>query len=191
MTSPDLTLPFRIRAMRTEDLEKVQVIDRTSFSLPWPTSAYNYELNNPMSLSWVAEIFMEEGQPTIVGMVVVWLIVDEAHIATLAVEPGYRRLGIGQALLVTALEEAIQRGMLEVTLEVRANNIPARRLYQRFKFEIAGYRPRYYRDNNEDALIMTMNHLGEPYLAWLENGAWKQSKDATISESSKTTASEP
>ena len=175
MTEIDNNSIYRIRAMQTGDLVQVQYIDRNSFSLPWPTSAYNYELTNTQSLLWVAEIPGEEKPAEIIGMIVMWLIVDEAHIATLAVEPDYRRQGIGRNLLATALREAVRIGLREATLEVRANNIEAQSLYQKFKFEIVGLRPHYYRDNSEDALIMTMNNLGESYLDWLDNMDWNNS----------------
>lgn len=178
MTAANLNLSLRIREMHSADLEQVQNIDRISFSLPWPTSAYNYELTNPQSLLWVAEIPGQGKAEKIIGMVVLWLIVDEAHIATLAVEPEYRRLGIAKVLLTTALREAARRGMREATLEVRANNLAAQRLYQKFKFQTVGFRPHYYRDNNEDALIMTMNHLDQAYLEWL--GVMEQESSITI-----------
>jgi len=175
MTEIDNNSIYRIRAMQTADLVQVQYIDRNSFSLPWPTSAYNYELSNPQSLLWVAEIPGEEKPPKIIGMIVMWLIVDEAHIATLAVEPEYRRQGIGRNLLAIALREAAHIGMREATLEVRANNLEAQSLYQKFKFEIVGFRPHYYRDNSEDALIMTMKNLGKTYLDYLDNMVWNNS----------------
>ncbi len=175
MTGIDKKSSYRIRAMQTGDLVQVQYIDRNSFSLPWPTSAYNYELTNPQSLLWVAEIPGEEKPPKIIGMIVMWLIIDEAHIATLAVEPEYRRQGIGRNLLAIALREAAHIGMQEATLEVRANNLEAQSLYRKFKFEIVGFRPHYYRDNSEDALIMTMKNLGKTYLDWLDNMDWNNS----------------
>jgi len=175
MTEIDNKSSYRIRTMQTGDLVQVQYIDRNSFSLPWPTSAYNYELTNPQSLLWVAEIPGEDMPPNIIGMIVMWLIVDEAHIATLAVEPEYRRQGIGRNLLAIALREAAHIGMREATLEVRANNLEAQSLYRKFKFEIVGFRPHYYRDNSEDALIMTMKNLGKTYLDWLDNMVWNNS----------------
>jgi ribosomal-protein-alanine N-acetyltransferase len=172
-----------IRPMRIEDLEQVQSIDRISFTMPWPDSAYNYELKeNPHSLLWVAEVCSSDEQPSVIGMIVVWLIQDEAHIATIAVHPRYRSRGIAQRLLISALKEAIQKGAISATLEVRAYNIIAQRLYHRFRFAIVGDRPRYYRDNNEDALIMTVNGLDPTYLEWLESGAWKNSDDARSSD---------
>jgi ribosomal-protein-alanine N-acetyltransferase len=159
-----------IRPMGIEDLDHVLDIENLSFSLPWPVSAYQYELNqNPLSLLWVAETDLFNDQPKIVGMIVVWLIVDEAHIATLAVHPEQHHKGFARSLLTTALIETIHRGMRVATLEVRASNLAAQHLYLGFRFKIAGRRPRYYRDNNEDALIMTITELDETYLSWLEN----------------------
>jgi ribosomal-protein-alanine N-acetyltransferase len=111
-------------------------------------------------------------------MVVVWLIVDEAHIATIAVHPDFRGRGIAKGLMVTALKEIIQQGFHTATLEVRANNLPAQGLYRSFGFDIAGIRPRYYRDNQEDALIMTVHNLDQSYLEWLEKDAGKFSSGA-------------
>ncbi len=163
-----------IRPMTSEDLLQVQAIDRRSFSMPWPNSAYEYELyENPLSLLWVAEAHMPDGKLKVVGMIVVWLIVDEAHIATIAVRPEYRGQGIARCLLVTALQEVIQRGFRIATLEVRSGNLAAQNLYHRFGFATVGLRPRYYRDNNEDALIMTVDNLDQAYVNWLEKNTWK------------------
>lgn len=157
--------------MRQEDIPQVQALDRASFNMPWPDSAYNYELNeNPGSLLWVAEVpTTDAGTNKIVGMVVVWMILDEAHIATIAVHPEYRRCRVAQKLLTVALKGAIQAKAAEATLEVRASNIAAQNLYRKFHFDVVGKRVRYYRDNNEDALIMTIKGLGENYRAWLEH----------------------
>ena len=160
--------------MRLDDIDQAILIDRLSFSLPWPASAFRHELvNNPSSQLWVAELDLADGNPCVVGAVVVWMILDEAHIATLAVHPDYRRQGISQQLLVTVLRQAIERGAAQATLEVRANNLAAQALYKKFKFEIVGRRPRYYQDNYEDALIMTADFNQRissklSYLKWLE-----------------------
>jgi [ribosomal protein S18]-alanine N-acetyltransferase len=174
MSSRAATLPVLIRPMQAADLAQVQSIDRLSFSIPWPASAYRYELfENDLSLLWVAELVSPETPKLIIGVIVVWLVLDEAHIATLSVHPDYRGHGIGQTLVATALAAAVRKRMLSATLEVRAGNLVAQRLYERFRFEVVGRRVRYYRDNNEDALIMTINRLDSAYLEWLENEAWK------------------
>ncbi len=164
-----------IRPMQISDLEQVKAIDKVSFSLPWPDSAYKFELNeNPLSMLWVAEMNEPGNQNLVVGAIVIWLILDEAHIATISVRPEYRGKGIAQSLLATAIRACIQKEIFRATLEVRANNLPARRLYQRFGFEIVGQRPRYYKDNGEDALIMTNSSLNQEYLEWLDSKAWQK-----------------
>jgi len=156
--------PVLIRPMQLADLDQVYTIDKLSFTIPWPIRAFQYELNeNPFSKSWVAEVNLSGQEPQVVGMTVIWLVIDETHIATIAVHPDFRRQGIGAMLLETILCEANSQEMQQVTLEVRAGNIGAKRLYQTYGFEIVGERPRYYKDNNEDALIMTLSRINENY----------------------------
>jgi ribosomal-protein-alanine N-acetyltransferase len=167
--------PLRIRPMQLADLEYVHAIDVLSFTMPWPASAFHYELvENPNSQLWVAEVDTGENKPQIIGAIVTWLILDEAHIATLAVHPEHRERGVGSWLVAVALEAAIHAGALSATLEVREGNQVARRLYRRFNFKIVGRRLNYYQDNHEDALLMTLHSLDNIYLQWLENGDWQQ-----------------
>ena len=93
-----------------------------------------------------------------------WLMVDEAHITTFAVHPAWRRQRIGERLLLAFLDLARDRHAREATLEVRLSNLAARRLYEKYGFRPVGLRPRYYSDNNEDALIMTTEPFGDPAL---------------------------
>lgn len=144
-----------IRRMRLEDAEEAHAIDVQSFSLPWPERALRYEAGqNPHARPWVAEV---DGR--VAGMLVVWLIVDEAHIATLAVHPAYRRLGLAKRLLEHALREAFQEGARSALLEVRAGNQAAQAMYLGFGFEVVGRRVGYYKDNGEDAILMTLPEL--------------------------------
>lgn len=148
------------RPMRKDDLDSVIDIDQLSFTLPWPVSAYIHDLNeNPNALLWVAEKHTQDTENPLVGMIVLWLVVDEAHIATLAVHPNHRGIGIGSRLLEVGLIEAFSRGAREAMLEVRASNQAAQSLYYGYGFEIVYRRPRYYRDNNEDALLMNLDNL--------------------------------
>jgi ribosomal-protein-alanine N-acetyltransferase len=156
MERPDQT----IRPMQLADLEQVHQIDTASFSLPWPRSSFLFELNeNPVSRSWVVECELLDGQRKIIAVLVLWLIIDEAHIATIAVHPDYRRRGIGRRLLVHALLEAAREGAQRSFLEVRRANTAAQDLYQRFGFTIVGIRPHYYRDNGEDAILMNLEPI--------------------------------
>jgi [ribosomal protein S18]-alanine N-acetyltransferase len=159
---------FTVRYMKEEDLDQVQEIDRQSFSLPWPGQSYAYELKeNTASLCFVVE--EDEHPGKIVGMLVAWMLLDEVHIATIAVRPEYRRLGIGRNLVKTALRAAVDRGAISATLEVRAGNTAAQELYRDFGFEEVGRRSGYYKDNAEDALIMSVFDLDDHYFQWLED----------------------
>jgi len=91
----------------------------------------------------------------ILGFVGLWFMVDEAHIVTIAVEERERRKGLGEMLLIAAIELAQRRSQEVVTLECRVGNLVAQSLYEKYGFRKVGLRKRYYTDNDEDALIMT------------------------------------
>ena len=144
-----------IEPMRLDDLAAVHTIERARFSSPWPPNAYRSELEaNRLANYLVARIDDE-----LVGYGGMWLMVDEAHITTFAVHPRWRRQRIGERLLLAFLDLAVDRSAHEATLEVRLSNLPARRLYEKYGFRPVGLRPRYYSDDNEDALIMTTEPL--------------------------------
>jgi ribosomal-protein-alanine N-acetyltransferase len=147
-----------LRPMQISDIETVHALDVLSFSTPWPERSFRYELTeNPNSRQWVAEIRDEQGKLRLAGMIVVWLIVDEAHIGTIAVHPDLRRQGIGRRLLEQAIQHARETGMLTMFLEVRRTNLAAQELYKQYGFTVAGIRLRYYHDTGEDALLMEKN----------------------------------
>ncbi|HSB66747.1 MAG TPA: ribosomal protein S18-alanine N-acetyltransferase [Anaerolineales bacterium] len=151
--------------MKLEDVPRVREIDVLSFTLPWPEKSYLFELiENPTTLAIVAEITPQDTRPVIIGMAVVWVVVDEAHIATIAIHPEYRGRGYGKKLLAEALRMAMRRGATLATLEVRENNLLAQQMYAKFGFNIVGRRPQYYKDNNEDAVLMTVDKLGVQFL---------------------------
>jgi ribosomal-protein-alanine N-acetyltransferase len=91
----------------------------------------------------------------VVGYAGFWFIVDEAHISTIAVHPDWRGQGAGEQLLAAALERALDLNAIKATLEVRVSNTRAQNLYRKYGFEEVGRRRHYYRDNGEDALLMT------------------------------------
>jgi len=160
---------INIRPMCEQDLPQVLEIDQLSFSMPWPEHSYRYELfENKTSLCYVAEQIFP-GSHRVIGMAVVWLVEDEAHIATIAVHPDFRGQGIGKCLMAEVLRCSVQRGARLATLEVRAGNVVAQRMYRIFGLEVVSSRPRYYHDNQEDALIMTVSNLDKRYLQWLDN----------------------
>jgi len=143
--------------MTLEDVPAVIALDKLSFSLPWPERSFRFELtDNPASRCWVYEL---DGK--IVGMIVAWLLVDEAHIATIATHPDHRRQGIARKLLTYALRYMSKEGAVASFLEVRENNTPAQEMYREFGYEAVGRRKKYYKDTGEDAILMALNELQE------------------------------
>lgn len=144
-----------IRRMKIEDVPAAHEIDRLSFTLPWSERSLRFEVtDNPASRCWVAEM---DGK--LVGLLILWKIVDEAHIATIATHPDFRRQGIAKHLLVTALDSAYGEGAQSALLEVRAGNTAAQIMYRALGFKVVGRRERYYKDNFEDAILMTLKRL--------------------------------
>ena len=147
-----------IEPMGADDLAAVHEIERLSFTTPWPPHAYRTELES----NRLATYLVVRAGDTVVAYAGMWLMVDEAHITTFAVHPRWRRQRIAERLLVELLDLAARRRAREATLEVRLSNLAARRLYEKYGFRPIGIRPRYYGDDNEDALIMTTGNLGGP-----------------------------
>lgn len=144
-----------IRKMTAADIPVVAELDKISFSLPWPERSFQFEVaHNPASRCWVAEV---DGR--IAGMVVAWLFVDEVHIATIATHPDFRRQGIAQKLLTHTLRYTSDEGAVSSFLEVRESNLAAQAMYRKFGYENTGRRKRYYKDNDEDAILMTLSSL--------------------------------
>ena len=151
-------LAVRIEPMTLGDLERVHAIERASFFPTWPDDAYRTELTtNKLATYFVARL-----EDVVIGFAGIWLMVDEAHVTTFAVDPAWRRRGVGERLLLALLDVSVARRAREATLEVRLSNMAARRLYEKYGFRPVGIRPRYYSDNGEDALIMTTDPLESP-----------------------------
>ncbi len=136
-----------IRLMSPDDIPAVAALEQRVFADPWSENAFREELATASRRYLVAE----EGR-AILGYGGLLVVEDDAHIVTLAVEPGTRGRGLGTRLMLRLAEEALRAGAAHLTLEVRVSNQPAQSLYRRFGFETVGLRRHYYRD--EDALIM-------------------------------------
>ncbi len=156
-------LKVRLAPMQAGDLDAVLRIERASFTTPWPAYAYHQEIEtNRLAHYIVARAGDEIVGDQIVGFAGMWMMVDQAHITTFAVDPKWRRKGIGAQMVRALLEMARPLGARQATLEVRLSNLAARRLYEKFGFRPVGIRPRYYSDDGEDALIMTTDDLDSP-----------------------------
>jgi [ribosomal protein S18]-alanine N-acetyltransferase len=149
--------PISIEPMRHADMEAVYRIDRLSFPTPWLESAYLTELSNRAACYFVARL-----EQQVVGYGGEWVIMDEAHITTVAVDPNYRGRKIGERMLLALLEEGILRGAHRATLEVREGNRAAQSLYRKYGFHEAAIRKSYYTDNGENAVVMWAEQIHIP-----------------------------
>ena len=138
-----------LRPLTKADLAAVLAIEEASFSSPWTRESFLNELHSAHSQLTVAE---QQGR--IVGYLCCWYVADEVHILDIAVHPDARRQGIGERLLCHAFAVGRQKAARSASLEVRRSNLPARALYEKFKFSESAVRRRYYSDG-EDALLMT------------------------------------
>lgn len=177
----DLRIPFIVQSMKVWDIPEVMAIEKTSFPLPWSATAYRHELTqNELSHYLVVRKREPPGVPTqtrwfdrwlrkpkprqspVIGYIGFWVLDEEAHISTIAVRPDWRGHGLGELLLVAVIDLAASLQAQVVTLEVRVSNLVAQNLYRKYAFEKAGHHRRYYRDNDEDALLMTTPQIDEP-----------------------------
>jgi len=153
-----------LRMMRAGDVPQVMAIERASFEAGWPATAFERELSqNQMARYIVAERPGADGAArSLAGFAGLWLMLDEAHVVTVAVLPHLRGRGIGRLLVHGLIELARDSAMTVATLECRISNAVARQLYAGYGFYEVGVRKRYYSDNQEDAVIMTTEELASP-----------------------------
>lgn len=133
------------------NVKEVWELEKSCFSDPWEFSMFERELDNLISVYIVARD-LDCGR--VVGYGGVWMMYDTADITNIAVDPDYRREGLGGEILRLLTDVSRERSMQSITLEVRVSNTPAIELYKKYGFEECGLRKRYYKDN-EDALLMT------------------------------------
>ncbi len=155
--------PYNLRPMQVADIPQVMRIENMVFPTPWPAHAYQRELTR----NALAHCYTLEREEKVVGYGCLWLIVDKAHVSTLASSPVWRGRGLGELVLLALLHEAIALGAVMATLEVRVSNKVAQVLYAKYGFRVVGRRKRYYTDNQEDALLMIVDPLDEAYQAEL------------------------
>ena len=138
------------------DLDGVLEVEAESFTNPWTRDMYAWELQNRS----VCHIYVVRNRDyAVAGFCAFWLVFDEIHINNVAMRPPFRGQGIGTTLLQHVLAEGRRLGARRATLEVRASNEGARRLYERLGFHVAATRPHYYSSPVEDALILWHDSL--------------------------------
>lgn len=145
---------LRLEALRAEHVPKILEIENRTNTAPWSERAFRNELTHNDRIFLVA---MNGG--TVAGYGGVWLVIDEAHVTTLAVAEEERRQGIGEKLMIDLLIKSKDAGMVCSTLEVRAGNAAAIALYEKFGYRETARRKGYYPDNREDAIVMWLYDL--------------------------------
>jgi ribosomal-protein-alanine N-acetyltransferase len=168
--------PYGIRPMEPGDIPAVVAIDRLSFPTPWSASSYAYELKNRNSSFFYVLLKPDSDNPApergwfhwlqsatgllpqkshVIGYLGIRLRDSGTHISTIAVHPDWRGNGLGEFLLLTAIEQSTKMECSIVTLEVRPSNKTAQRLYQKYGFRFTGIHEGYYRDG-ENAWLMAV-----------------------------------
>jgi len=180
-------LHYTLRPMEYADVSQVGEIDREAFPGEWAfrsQSSYKQDLHNSSihyvvacvksdasrsagesahRLPWFRRLFRHERRlntpENIIGFTGFWMMLREAHIIAIGVREGYRRLGVGEALLIATIDLSGTLNANVVTLEVRASNTAAQALYSKYGFKFMGRRVKYYSSNGEDAIIMSTDDI--------------------------------
>lgn len=163
---------LKLKPLEAELLPAALELDAQCFGGLWTMAGYQRELTSPnsqlLALTSPFDVPAPDSLVTglesataerLLGLGGLWSILEEAHITILAIRPNYQRQGFGQTLLWALLRVAWQQSLERATLEVRASNHSAQSLYQKFGFQEAGRRRRYYPDTGEDGLILWRNGL--------------------------------
>lgn len=151
---------IRIEPLTSPDeLDALMAVEEASFTNPWTREMYLAELEHPAA----SFLFLAKSSGQVVGFCGFWRVLDELHINNLAVLPEYRRRGVASAILARVFAEGQTLGAKRTLLEVRRSNGAAQRLYERFGFTVVGIRRGYYRNPEEDALVLCRD--GFPHTA--------------------------
>ena len=138
-----------IEKMNATHVPQIAELEKLCFSDPWSEKSIETELSCRLSV-WLVAL---EGEQ-VVGYVGSQTVIDESDMMNIAVHPDFRRKGIAEALVAALVDELKKLESHCLTLEVRASNEPAQKLYEKLGFSQIGRRPKYYRNPREDALIL-------------------------------------
>jgi [ribosomal protein S18]-alanine N-acetyltransferase len=146
---------YSIAPMTAADIASVVRIERASFSTVWPSDAFYNELGT----NKLAHYFVGRFEDQVVAYGGIWVILEDSHVTTLAVDPPFRGRRFGEVLLLRLIDEAVERNAAWMTLEVRESNAVAQQLYRKYGFTTVTMRAGYYSDDNESAMIMWAGSL--------------------------------
>ena len=146
---------LEIVPMAASDIAAVTNIEKASFSTVWPSDAFYNELSS----NKLAHYFVGRLGERVVAYGGIWVILEDSHVTTIAVDPAYRGRRFGEVMLLRLIDEALERGAAWMTLEVRESNTVAQHLYRKYGFTTVTMRRGYYSDDNESALVMWAGNL--------------------------------
>ncbi|WP_100012604.1 ribosomal protein S18-alanine N-acetyltransferase [Lentibacillus sediminis] len=142
-----------IRRMDLTDVDQVMEVEQATFSSPWTAEIFHQEIGHNQH----AHYFVLELEKKIIGYAGAWIVVDDAQITNIAVDPAYRGNKFGEKLFRFTIQQIMMHGAVRLSLEVRVSNIAAQKLYRKFGLVPGGVRKNYYADDQEDALVMWVN----------------------------------
>ena len=146
---------IRLEKLRRRDLHQVMRIENLVFPEPWSPAVFSSELalrkGRLYRGAWAG--------PEMAGYIGFMIVDDEAHMTTIATNPGFQRSGVATTMIVETIRALRAQGVTRVSLEVAANNEPAQALYRRFGFVPVGVRRNYYPVTGQDALVMWVHDI--------------------------------
>ncbi len=151
--APLAATDFELRDLEPEDVDRVLALENEIFIDPWIRESFEAEIRPEEGVHWARTAWRGS---RLAGYVVAWFVLDEVHLANIAVAKIYRHLGLGGRLLECVLDEARQRASRWIGLEVRQSNEGAQAFYRTYGFRPVGIRKGYYRVGSEDALVMAL-----------------------------------
>ena len=168
-----MSVDVRIERMTADHVPAVMAIDEQGYGDPWSTTTWYNEMGDDDRLHLVAIADAESSAnggthsagERVVGHAGLLFLAGMAHVSNVAVDPEYQHQGVATRLLIELLDRARDHGATAVTLEARAANKRAHRLYSRLGFQPLGITPGYYTKPREDALVMSIRYLDEPEVA--------------------------
>lgn len=134
-----------------EDIKALVAIHAKSFERGWQTSEFQSLLGDKTVKCFALRLSTRRITDQIVGFVLLRSVLDEAEILTIAVDPDYRKKGVGRALMEETLRKLYADRAAKLFLEVDANNQPALSLYTKLGFKKIGERQGYYRSDKDQA----------------------------------------
>jgi ribosomal-protein-alanine N-acetyltransferase len=160
--------------MEANHLPGIMPIEAIAFGqFHWSSEAFVNEIGNSQAYYCTLLERLHDGSTKVLGYGGCWVVCNEGHITTLAVDPDNKGASLGELIFTHLYGIATQQEAHWLTLEVRGSNITAQNLYYKYGFRLAGRRPRYYQDNHEDALLLTTPELANPQQQQVFQTQWQ------------------